>query len=89
MVVQFDRLVERYDFDSAVTGPGSSNTILYRFVLPKPYFQASSAVSASQMPSENEADPYEKRNRLVLEAILVHEASSRKSRGTKATLTTP
>lgn len=87
MGIEFDKITERYDFNSVITGNGSDNPILYRFVLPKPYFKASSTVSASQMPSESEADPYTKRNLRILEAILIRETNSRKSRDRKVTVT--
>lgn len=76
MVIEFDRLVNRYEFNSEVSGAADLNPILYRFVLPKPYFGAPSTVEESQMSGENLTDPSVRRN-----LTLLTELSARKHSG--------
>lgn len=80
MVVAYDRLVDRYRFDDDLIGAGSANPVLYRFVLSKPYFNVSSTVEESQMPSESWADPYALRNQRVLADLVARESHGRKGK---------
>lgn len=81
MVVEFDRLVTRYDFSSEVTGAADHNPILFRFVLPKPYSGIPSATEESQMSGENLTDPYIRRNLDILAALSVKKSGGKTRQG--------
>jgi len=57
MVIDVNRIVERYDFNSVITGEGKLNPILYRFVLTGRYFKTPPDIMDSQMPDHDLADP--------------------------------
>jgi len=80
MVVAYDRLVDRYHVDDDLIGSGAANPILYRFVLPKPYFNVSSTVEESQMPNESLVDPYAARNQRILADLIARETHGRKGK---------
>jgi len=80
MVVAYERLVDRYHVDDDLIGSGVANPVLYRFVLPKPYFNVSSTVEGSQMPDENLVDPYAARNQRILADLIARETHGRKGK---------
>lgn len=80
MDVAYDRLVDRYQYGDDLIGSGVANPVLYRFVLPKPYFNASSTAEESQMPIESSVDPYAARNQRILMDLVARESSGRKGR---------
>jgi len=69
MVIDVDRLVVRYPLGSDVVEVTTENPILYRFVLPKPYYSPPSGEVTSQMIGENRFDGYDLRNQAVLDRI--------------------
>lgn len=73
MVIEATRLIDRYDFNSDVYGVAADNPILYRFVLPKPYFGSPSGEVSSQMPGENLVDGYDLRNQAILDRLTVRK----------------
>jgi len=80
MVIEVDRLIERYPLDSVVYGVAADNPVLYRFVLPKPYFGSPSGDITSQMPGENPVDGYDLRNQAVLDRIALERELKSKRR---------
>jgi len=76
MVIDVVRFTARYPQDVYAVNVITDNPILYRFVLPKPYFRPPSGEVTSQMPGENRADGNDLRNQAVLDRIA---ASKRKN----------
>jgi len=69
MVITVDKFIDRYPCGNDVLEVISVNPILYRFVLPKPYFGPPSGEVTSQMPGESRVDGYDLRNQAVLDRI--------------------
>jgi len=79
VVIDVVRFIAKYPQDVDAVNVITDNPILYRFVLPKPYFWPPSGEVTSQMFGENRADGYDLRNQAVLDRI----AASRRKNASK------